>query len=108
MFIENVPIDTTVEKRDRNFRIEVCCDLESGPDYLLRACREIVLIKDGKRWETGGANGEEQYVVEKRLSEILNETVTIPDGQGGTVTLSGGQIALALETLSDKFAKLKP
>jgi hypothetical protein len=104
MKIEDVVIDETVEKRDRNRTIEIDCTDLSG-DFLLKCRREIILTKDGIRVSTGGANGECDYVVVRRLSEIAAASITLPDSGP---TLTGAQIALAVEMLSDLYAGIAP
>jgi len=104
MLIENVTIDTSVEKRDRNWLIRIYSALEQSPDVQIECHREIILVKDGKKYDTAGDNGERQYVISKMLSEIMNDTVTLPVEAGG-ITLTAGQIALALELLSDKYSE---
>jgi hypothetical protein len=103
MLIEDVTIDTEVEKRDRNWMIRLYSELERQGDVGIECHREVVLVKDGKKWDTGGTNGERQYTINKLLSQIMNDTVTLPPEAGG-ITLTAGQIALALEMLSDKYA----
>jgi hypothetical protein len=104
MLIENVDIaPVTVEKRDRNFRIEIYADLEYAPDYRVIVHREVVLVKDGKRYTTGADNGERVYEIEKRLSELAGVSVTLPPEFGG-LTLNGAQIAAAMEMISDVLA----
>jgi hypothetical protein len=107
MLIESVTIDAEVEKRDRNWMIRIYSALEHSPDVQIECHREVVLVKDGKKWDTGGANGERQYMLSLMLSEIMNDTVTLPPEAGG-ITLTAGQIALALEMLSDKRVKMLP
>lgn len=102
MFIENVDIADRVEKRDRNWRIEIFSELERGQNFLVRMHREVILVKDGKLWSTGGTHGERKYVVDKTLAEIAFEQVTLPPEYGG-LTLNGAQIAVALEMMSDRF-----
>jgi hypothetical protein len=104
MLIEDVTIDETVEKRDRNWMIRIYSELERSGDVGIECHREVILVKDGVRYETGGQNGERRYTVMKLLSEIMTDTITLPAEAGG-YTLSAGQIALALEMLSDKYAE---
>jgi len=99
MKIGDVVIDETVDKRDRNKVIEIDCFDLSG-DFTLKVLREIILVKDGKRINTGGTNGEEEYLVVKKLSEIMNDQVTISG-----LTLTGAQIAAFVEGLSDLYRK---
>lgn len=105
MLIEDVTIDETVEKRDRNWMIRIYSELERNGDVGIECHREVVLVKDGVRYETGGQNGERKYVINKLLSEIMNDTITLPSEAGG-ITLTAVQIALALEMLSDKYADI--
>jgi hypothetical protein len=102
MKIEDVALNTTVEKRDRNYLVQIAAPV--GEDVKITCYRQVVLMKDGKEYRNGGENGEGQnYTVEKNLSEVLAETVTLPAEAGG-ITLTAGQVALALEMLTDKFA----
>jgi hypothetical protein len=105
MIIDDITIDASVEKRDRNWLIRIYSELERQGDVGIECHREVVLVKDGKRWDTSGDNGERNYVIEKKLSEIVNDTITLPPYAGG-ITLTAGQIALALEMLSDKYADI--
>lgn len=107
MLIEDVTIDETVEKRDRNWMIRIYSELERQGDVGIECHREVVLVKDGVRYETGGQNGERKYMINKLLSAIMNDTITLPPQAGG-ITLTAGQIALALEMLSDKYAEIPP
>jgi len=104
MLIEDVTIDETVEKRDRNWMIRIYSELERQGDVGIECHREVVLVKDGIRYETGGQHGERKYMINKLLSAIMNDTITLPPEAGG-YTLTAGQIALALEMLSDKYAE---
>jgi hypothetical protein len=107
MLIEDVTIDAKVEKRDRNWMIRIYSALEQSPDVQIECHREIILAKDGVKWDTCGQNGERKYMITKMLSEIATDEVTLPIEYGG-ITLNGAQIALALEMLSDKYAESKP
>lgn len=104
MIIEDVDINAKVEKRDRNWRIEIFSDLERGMNILIRVHREVILVKDGSRWDTAGANGERKYMVEKLLAEIAADTVVLVDG----TKLTGAQIAEGLELLSDLHRETEP
>ena len=97
----NLPVDVVTEKRDRNFYIQILCPLESNGNYTIRCNREVVLVDKatGKRVDTGGDQGEKRYAIEKELSEIASDSVTV-DG----VTLTGAQIAAFVEALSDLYA----
>jgi hypothetical protein len=99
MKISDVTLNEQVEKRDRNLRIEIDCQNLAG-DYTLLCTREVVLVKDGKRLSSGGANGERVYSKRRMLSEIAATNVTI-----GEVTLTGAQIAAYVEALSDVIAQ---
>ena len=99
MVVESV--DIKAEKRNRNRRIEI--DSPLGGDVMINCVREIVLVKDGKRFESGGKYGEKTYIVRKKLADIAGETVKLPDELGGA-TLSVAQVAAAIEALTDKLA----
>ena len=98
----NVPVNATAEKRDRNSAIHIYCELSRGGDFLLQCNREVVLVDKttGRKIDTGGTNGEKEYVVSKNLSEIAADTVTV-----GGVTMTVAQIAAFVEALSDKYAE---
>lgn len=104
MLLGGINITTEVEKRDRNWLIRIYSELERNGDVGIECHREIILIKDGKKWDTAGGNGEHKYTVSKLLSDIMYDTITLPEPYGG-YTLTAGQIALALEMLSDKYSK---
>jgi len=104
MLIENIsPELGEVEKRDRNWMIRIYSSLEQGENVQIECHREILLVKNNKKLDTGGLYGERQYMVSRSLNEILYETVTLPPEAGG-ITLTAGQVAMALELLSNKFA----
>lgn len=104
MKIEDIVVNTTGEKRDRNKSIFIDCNLELSPDFILSCQREVIVIdSNGKRIYTNGVYGEHDYTISKRLSEISNRTITLPVEAGG-VTLTVGQIALAIEMLTDDLA----
>lgn len=105
MRIEDITIDAQVEKRDRNWLIRIYSELERDGDVGIECHREVVLVKDGKRWDMAGQYGERQYMISKKLSDVLYETITLPAEAGG-ITLTAGQIALALEMLSNRFAEV--
>jgi len=106
MLIEDVTIDAEVEKRDRNWLMRFYSELERQGDVGIECHREVVLVKDGKKWDTGGANGERQYTINLLLSQIAMETVQVPDGKGGLITLAAWQLAYGLEKLSDAHAEI--
>ena len=99
MKIADVTLNEQVEKRDRNLRIEIDCQNLSG-NYTLTCTREVVLVKDGTRLSSGGANGERVYSKRRLLSAIAATNVTV-----GGVTLTGAQIAAYVEALSDVIAQ---
>ena len=101
MKIEDVVVNETTEKRDRNLVMEFNC-LDLSGDFTLTCRREVILIKDGVRVNTG-VNGEHEYVVTKKLSEIATDSITLPDSGP---TLTGAQIALAVEMLSDLYREV--
>jgi hypothetical protein len=105
MLIDDVTLADTLERRDRNWLIRIYSELERKGDVGIECHREVVLVKNGAKWDTGGEHGERQYMVYKKLSEIMMDTVTLPPEAGG-ITLTAGQIALALEMLSDKYAEI--
>jgi hypothetical protein len=107
MLIRDVTINADVEKRDRNWMIRIYSSLEQSPDVQIECHREVVLVKDGVKWDTSGQNGERKYMVSKMLSEIATDYITLPAEYGG-ITLTAGQIALALEMLSDKYSESTP
>jgi hypothetical protein len=100
MKIQDVVLNTTVEKRDRNYLVQISAPV--GEDVKITCYRQVVLVKDNKVYNTGGDNGERQYMAERLLSEVLTETITLPGG----ITLTAGQVALALELLTDKIASV--
>jgi hypothetical protein len=101
MFIENFKISEDVEKRDRNYAISINCDLGLSPDIVVVAHREVIAIKDGKKFLWAG---EKRYDVGKALSEIKDVVVTLPDEYGG-LKLTVGQLAVGIEMVTDILAK---
>jgi hypothetical protein len=104
MLVNTVNISASAEKRDRNWMIRIYSALEHSPEVQIECHREVVLVKDGKKYFTSGDNGERQYMITKYLSQIMSDTITLPPQAGG-ITLTAGQIALALEMLSDKYSE---
>jgi hypothetical protein len=104
MLVNTVNISASAEKRDRNWMIRIYSALEHSPEIQIECHREVILVKDGKKYFTSGDNGERQYMITKYLSQIMSDTITLPPQAGG-ITLTAGQIALALEMLSDKYSE---
>jgi hypothetical protein len=102
MLLKKVQLEGEFEHRDRNAQIIIESSLKYAPDVRILVRRERMLMKDGKPYYS--PDHSERYAVEKKLSEIKDETVTLPAEAGG-LTLTAGQIALAMELLTDKFAK---
>jgi hypothetical protein len=105
MKIETISISGDVEKRDRNWMIRIYSSLEQGDDVQIECHREVILVKDGKRWDMAGQYGERKYMISKSLSEIAYESITLPPEAGG-ITLTAGQVAMALEMLSNLFIEM--
>ena len=104
MLLAQVVLSGTFEKRDRNSVITIDSKLEQGGDPLISCDREIVLINEsGKRVDTGGTQGEGIYSFRRKLSTILNVSITLPPEAGG-FPLTVGQVALAMEMISDLLA----
>lgn len=101
MKIEDVTLNTVVEKRDRNYLMQISAPV--GEDVRITCYRQVVLVKDTKQYSTGGDNGEKQYMFERQLSQIVGRTIKLPAEAGG-YELSAGQVSLALEMLSDVLA----
>ena len=104
MTIGDVVLSETVQKLDRTKRLVIDCDLTRGGDFLLTAEREVVLVKDGAKVSMGGTQGEREYTLSRKLSEIAEKEITLPPQYGG-VTLTGAQIAAAVEALVDSVAQ---
>lgn len=122
MVIGDLTVNDTFEVRDRNKEIKITSPLGADtnviigmteddppvpivitvPNPNINVHREVVLLKDGVKVFVQGHSKE--YHVNKNLSEIISETVTLPAELGG-ITLSAGQIAAAMELLTDKFAE---
>lgn len=102
MLLKKVSLDGEFEHCDRNVQIIIDSPLKLAPDIRILVRRERILVKDGKSYHS--PEHSERYAVTKQLSVIKDETVTLPAEAGG-ITLTAGQIALAMEMLTDKFAK---
>lgn len=94
-------ISKVVTKRDRNEKVEIFSPFESGENFLIVVHREIMSECDGVRVPNPT---DKKYMINKRFSDIANATVTLPVEAGG-ITLTTGQIALALELITDKFRR---
>lgn len=101
MKISDVVITEHLEKRDRNFKIVIQSPVQDDGNFLITCDREIVFTKNGNRFPT---DQDEQYQIIKRFSEIASDIVTLPPEAGG-ITLTAGQVALALEMITDKYAR---
>ena len=99
MLIQDIQVEA--EKRDRNRMITIESPL--GGDIVVSCMREIVLVKDGSRFQTGNKYGEKNYSIRKKLSDISGMSVTLPPEAGG-VTLNVAQLTLAIEMITDSLA----
>lgn len=104
----DVVINKTLKSKDRNQEITMRSPVELMGDVEVVVQRQVIVYdepEEGKPIEPIYIQGTSRsYVVNKKLSEIINETITLPVEAGG-ITLTAGQIALAVEMLSDKFAE---
>lgn len=94
-------ISKVVTRRDRNEKIEIFAPFEDGANFLIVAHREIMSECEGVRVPNPS---DSKYTINKRFSSIATDSITLPAEAGG-VTLTAGQIALALEMITDKYAK---
>lgn len=94
-------VSKVVKKRDRNEKIEIFAPFEEGENFLVTVSREIMHEADGVRVPMPT---DKKYVINKRFSDIQNDTVTLPAEAGG-ITLTAAQVALALELITDKYAQ---
>lgn len=104
MISGKVVVNEELEKRDRNISICISTPLDLKGDATLQVIREVVLLKkNGEKVITGG-NGERSYTIDKKLSEIINDTIELPKDIGG-ISLTIGQIAAAIEIYTDRIAQ---
>jgi hypothetical protein len=105
MDIGQVEFDKTLDKRDRNSRIEIDCDVNRQGNYKITAHREIVFIDEDSEGEKKFKTGlEDFYLVMRDLVDISTDEVVLPAEYGG-ITLNVAQVAKALEMLTDAYAE---
>ena len=100
MIIDNVPVNVSTTKRDRNVRITVSTPINE--DVNISADREVVLV-DIATGNTVDIGNRERYTISRNLSVIMNDTITLPAQYGG-LTITAGQLAAILEAFTDKYA----
>ena len=106
MLLGTVTVNDKVEKHDRNVRIMIMPVRQGigqgrrsmGADVQIRAFRQVACLKDGVPYPSPM---ERSYMVQRQLSGIASDTVTLSDG----TVLTAAQVAEALERFTDKYAQ---
>ena len=96
-----VAINASITQYDMNNTVIIQSQLERGSNYHITANRQIALVQNGGLYQS---NLNASYTVDRDFNDIINDTITLPPQYGG-ITLTMGQIGVALEMATDIYAQ---